>query len=150
MSLNLEQKQAVVAEVAKQVAGAQAIVMAENRGMPVADMTQLRAKARASGVYFRVVKNTLVRRAVADTPFAPLADKMVGPLAYGIGPDPVAVAKVLNDFAKDERPWVEALCEVIADNAALLAAGHDASFANKVHLALLAKGFLDKGDNGEK
>ncbi len=100
MGLNLEQKQAVVAEVAKQVAGAQAIVMAENRGMPVAAMTQLRAKARASGVYFRVVKNTLVRRAVADTPFASLADKMVGPLAYGIGTDPVAVAKVLNDFAK--------------------------------------------------
>jgi len=100
LGLNLEQKQAVVAEVAKQVAGAQAIVMAENRGMPVAAMTQLRAKARASGVYFRVVKNTLVRRAVADTPFASLADKMVGPLAYGIGTDPVAVAKVLNDFAK--------------------------------------------------
>src|SRR6187402_2914231 len=97
MSLNLQEKQAVVAEVAKQVAGAQAIVMVENRGMPVAAMTQLRAKARASGVYFRVVKNTLVRRAVADTPFASLADKMVGPLAYGIGPDPVAVAKVLND-----------------------------------------------------
>ena len=106
MSLNLEQKQQVVAEVAKQVAGAQAIVMAENRGMPVADMTQLRAKARASGVYFRVVKNTLVRRAVADTPFAALADKMVGPLAYGIGPDPVAVAKVLNDFAKGHEKFV--------------------------------------------
>lgn len=106
MSLNLEQKQAVVAEVAKQVAGAKAIVMAENRGMPVADMTQLRAKARASGVYFRVVKNTLVRRAVVDTPFALLADKMVGPLAYGIGPDPVAVAKVLNDFAKGHEKFV--------------------------------------------
>ena len=106
MSLNLEQKQAVVAEVAKQVAGAQAIVMVENRGMPVADMTQLRAKARASGVYFRVVKNTLVRRAVADTPFAPLADQMVGPLAYGIGTDPVAVAKVLNDFAKGHDKFV--------------------------------------------
>ena len=106
MSLNLEQKQAVVAEVAKQVAGAQAIVMAENRGMAVADMTQLRAKARASGVYFRVVKNTLVRRAVAETPFATLADKMVGPLAYGIGPDPVAVAKVLNDFAKGNEKFV--------------------------------------------
>ena len=75
MSLNLEQKQAVVAEVAKQVSGAQAIVMVENRGMAVADMTRLRAKARASGVYFRVVKNTLVRRAVAETPFAPLADQ---------------------------------------------------------------------------
>lgn len=106
MSLNLQEKQAVVAEVAKQVAGAQAIVMAENRGMPVAAMTQLRAKARASGVYFRVVKNTLVRRAVADTPFAPLAEKMVGPLAYGIGSDPVAVAKVLNDFAKGNEKFV--------------------------------------------
>src|SRR5512132_701176 len=106
MSLNLEQKQAVVAEVSKEVAGAQAIVMAENRGLPVAAMTQLRAKARASGVYFRVVKNTLVRRAVAETEFAPLADKMVGPLAYGIGPDPVAVAKVLNDFAKGNDKFV--------------------------------------------
>ena len=106
MGLNLEQKQTVVAEVAKQVAGAQAIVLAENRGMAVAAMTQLRAKARASGVYFRVVKNTLVRRAVADTPFASLADKMVGPLAYGIGPDPVAVAKVLNEFAKGNDKFV--------------------------------------------
>jgi large subunit ribosomal protein L10 len=106
LSLNLQQKQAVVAEVAKQVAGAEVIVMAENRGLPVADMTQLRAKARASGVYFRVVKNTLVRRAVADTPFAPLSDRMVGPLAYGIGTDPVAVAKVLNDFAKGNEKLV--------------------------------------------
>jgi len=104
--LNLEQKQAVVVEVAKQVAGAQAIVMAENRGLPVADLTRLRAKARASGVYFRVVKNTLVRRAVADTPFASLAEKMVGPLAYCIGPDPVAVAKVLSDFAKGNEKFV--------------------------------------------
>ncbi len=106
MGLNLQEKQAVVAEVAKQVAGAQAIVMVENRGLPVAAMTQLRAKARASGVYFRVIKNTLVRRAVADTPFAGLADRMVGPLVYGIGPDPVAVAKVLNDFAKGNEKFV--------------------------------------------
>jgi large subunit ribosomal protein L10 len=106
LGLNLEQKQAVVAEIAKQVAGAQAIIMVENRGMPVADMTQLRAKARASGVYFRVVKNTLVRRAVEKTPFASLAESMVGPLAYGIGPDPVAVAKVLNDFAKGHDKFV--------------------------------------------
>ena len=106
MSLSLLEKQAVVAEVAKQVAGAQAIVMAENRGMAVAAMTQLRAKARASGVYFRVVKNTLVRRAVVDTPFAPLAVKMVSPLAYGIGPDPVAVAKILSDFAKGNEKFV--------------------------------------------
>ena len=106
MGLNLEQKQAVVAEVAKEVAGAQAIIMVENRGMAVADMTQLRAKARASGVYFRVVKNTLVRRAVEKTPFESLAQSMVGPLAYGIGPDPVAVAKVLNDFAKGHDKFV--------------------------------------------
>jgi len=106
LGLNLEQKQAVVAEVAKVVAGAQAIIMVENRGMPVADMTQLRAKARASGVYFRVVKNTLVRRAVEKTPFESLAQSMVGPLAYGIGPDPVAVAKVLNDFAKGHDKFV--------------------------------------------
>jgi len=106
LGLNLEQKQTVVAEMAKQISGAQAIVLAENRGMAVAAMTQLRAKARASGVFFRVVKNTLVRRAVVDTPFATLADKMVGPLAYGIGPDPVAVAKVLSDFAKGNEKFV--------------------------------------------
>ena len=100
LSLDLQKKEAVVAEVAKQVSTAQAIVLAENRGMPVSDMTQLRAKARASGVYFRVVKNTLVRRAVVGTPFEKLSDQMIGPLTYGIGADPVAVAKVLNDFAK--------------------------------------------------
>jgi large subunit ribosomal protein L10 len=106
LSLNLQQKEAVVAEVAKQVAGAQAIVLVENRGMAVADMTKLRANARASGIYFRVVKNSLVRRAVADTPFAGLAERMSGPLAYGIGTDPVAVAKVLNDFAKGHEKFV--------------------------------------------
>jgi large subunit ribosomal protein L10 len=106
LSLNLQQKEAVVAEVAKQIAGAQAVVLCENRGMAVADMTKLRAKARACGVYFRVVKNTLVRRAVVSTPFALLSDQMVGPLAYGIGKDPVAVAKVLNDFAKGNDKFV--------------------------------------------
>ncbi len=106
LSLNLQQKEAVVAEVAKEISGAQAIILAENRGMSVADVTRLRANARASGIYFRVVKNTLVRRAVVDTPFALLADKMSGPLAYGIGTDPVAVAKVLNDFAKGNEKFV--------------------------------------------
>jgi len=106
LSLNLQQKEAMVAEVAKEISAAQAVVLAENRGMAVADMTQLRAKARASGIYFRVIKNTLVRRAVVDTPFAKLADKMSGPLAYGIGTDPVAVAKVLSDFAKGNEKFV--------------------------------------------
>ncbi len=100
MGLNLEDKKAVVAEVSAEVARAQAIVLAENRGLEVGQMTELRKRARGAGVYFRVVKNTLARRAVADTPFAELADQMVGPLAYGMSSDPVALAKVLHEFAK--------------------------------------------------
>lgn len=106
MSLNLEQKQAVVAEVSEQLAKAQAVILAEYRSIPVKGMTELRKKARGSGVYLRVLKNTLARRAVADTPFKGLAEKMVGPLAYGISSDPVAVAKVLQEFAKDNEKFV--------------------------------------------
>jgi len=84
LSLNLEEKKAVVADVAEQVATAQTVVVAEYRGITVEDMTQLRVKARKEGVYLRVLKNTLVRRAIADTPFAGIADQLVGPLAYGI------------------------------------------------------------------
>lgn len=100
MGLNLDEKQAVVAEIAAQVAKAQTIVVAEYSGMQVAHLTKLRAQARKSGVYLRVLKNTLVRRAVAGTPFEELAAEMTGPLIYGISADPVAAAKVLNDFAK--------------------------------------------------
>lgn len=100
MGLNLEDKKAVVAEVSAQVANAQTIAVAEYRGIEVGDLTVLRRKARESGVYLRVLKNTLVRRAVAGSPFAELADQMVGPLIYSISVDPVAAAKVLNDFAK--------------------------------------------------
>lgn len=100
MGLNLNDKKAVVAEVSAQVANAQTIAIAEYRGIEVGDLTVLRKKARESGVYLRVLKNTLVRRAVAGTPFAGLADQMVGPLIYSISADPVAAAKVLNDFAK--------------------------------------------------
>jgi large subunit ribosomal protein L10 len=82
------------------VANAQTIVIAEYRGIEVTDLTVLRKKARESGVYLRVLKNTLVRRAVAGTSFAGLADQMVGPLIYSVSTDPVAAAKVLNDFAK--------------------------------------------------
>lgn len=106
MSLNLEQKQALVAEVSAEVAKAQAIVLAEYRSLSVGHMTDLRKKARTSGVYLRVLKNTLARRAVADTPFAGLADQMVGPLAYGIAADPVAVAKVLHEFSKENDKLV--------------------------------------------
>ncbi|QDF98816.1 50S ribosomal protein L10 [Azoarcus sp. DD4] len=100
MGLNLDDKKAVVAEVSAQVANAQTIAVAEYRGIAVGDLTVLRAKARESGVYLRVLKNTLVRRAIAETPFAGLADQLTGPLIYGISADPVAAAKVLNDFAK--------------------------------------------------
>ncbi len=100
MGLNLNDKKAVVAEVSAQVANAQTIVIAEYRGIEVTDLTVLRRKARESGVYLRVLKNTLVRRAVAGTEFAGLADQMVGPLIYSVSADPVAAAKVLNDFAK--------------------------------------------------
>lgn len=100
MGLNLDEKKAVVAEVSAQVANAQTIVVAEYSGIEVGDLTKLRAQARKSGVYLRVLKNTLVRRAVAGSAFAGLADQMSGPLIYGISADPVAAAKVLNDFAK--------------------------------------------------
>ena len=106
MSLNLEQKQAVVAEVSAQLAKAQAVILAEYRSVPVKNMTELRRKARGVGVYLRVLKNTLARRAVAETPFKGLSEKMVGPLAYGISSDPVAVAKVLQEFAKDNEKFV--------------------------------------------
>ncbi|MFZ3019725.1 MAG: 50S ribosomal protein L10 [Gallionella sp.] len=100
MSLNLQEKQAVVAEVGAQVAQAQTIVLAEYRGIGVADITKLRANARQSGVYFHVLKNTLARRAVQGTPFEALGEKMVGPLVYSISSDAVAAAKVVYDFAR--------------------------------------------------
>ncbi len=100
MSLNLQSKKDVVAEVTAKLANAQAVVIAEYRGLPVEHITVLRSQARASGVYLRVLKNTLARRAVQGTPFEKLADQMVGPLAYGISEDPVAAAKVLHAYAK--------------------------------------------------
>ena len=100
MSLNIEEKKEVVAEVSARLAKAQAIVLAEYRGLPVEQITVLRSQARASGVYLRVLKNTLARRAVQGTPFEKLGDQMVGPLAYGISEDPVAAAKVLHAYAK--------------------------------------------------
>ena len=100
MGLNLEEKKAVVAEVSAEVAKAQAIVVAEYRGLEVGNMTELRRQARNAGVYLRVLKNTLARRAVKDTPFEKLSDQMVGPLIYGMSSDPVATAKVMNEFAK--------------------------------------------------
>lgn len=106
MSLNLDEKKAVVAEISTQLTSAQTIVVAEYSGLEVAHLTKLRAQARKSGVYLRVLKNTLVRRAVEGTAFAGLADQMVGPLIYGISEDPVAAAKILSDFAKSNDKLV--------------------------------------------
>ena len=100
MGLNLEEKKAVVAEVSAQVASAQTIVVAEYSGLEVAHLTKLRSQARNAGVYLRVLKNTLVRRAVAGSACADLAGSMTGPLIYSISKDPVSAAKVMNDFAK--------------------------------------------------
>ena len=100
MSLNRSEKEAVVGEVAALAAKAQTLVMAEYRGITVADMTKLRVAARGAGVDLSVLKNTLARRAVAGTPFEVAAESMTGPLIYGFSEDAVAAAKVIADFAK--------------------------------------------------
>ena len=106
MGLSLEQKQAMVSEVAAKLAGAQAVIVAEYRGLNVERATQLRARARKSGLYLRVLKNTLARRAVQGTPFEKLTEQMSGPLMYGIAADPVAGAKVLSEFARENEFFV--------------------------------------------
>ncbi|WP_298014839.1 50S ribosomal protein L10 [uncultured Castellaniella sp.] len=100
MSLNRQEKAVVIEEVAAEVSRAQSIIVAEYRGLDVASVTVLRKTARESGVYLRVLKNTLVRRALSGTPFDGLSAQLTGPLIYGISTDPVAAAKVLSDFAK--------------------------------------------------
>jgi large subunit ribosomal protein L10 len=106
LGLSLEQKQATVSEVATTLQGAQSLIVAEYRGLNVERITQLRSKARKSGVWLRVLKNTLARRAVQGTPFEKLSEQMVGPLMYGISQDPVAGAKVLCEFAKENEQFV--------------------------------------------
>lgn len=106
MSLNLEGKKEVVSEVIANIAKAQTMVLAEYRGTGVVNMTNLRAEARAKGVYLRVIKNTLARRAVEGTSFEVLKDQMVGPLIYSFSEDAVAAAKVVNDFAKGNDKFV--------------------------------------------
>ncbi len=106
MALTRAEKENVIAEVSAQVAKAESIVFAEYRGLEVAAMTNLRKRARAEGVYLRVLKNTLVKRAIVGTPYEQLSGKLVGPLVYGISDDPVACAKVLDGFAKDNDKLV--------------------------------------------
>ena len=100
MSLNRSEKEAVIKDVTELAAKAQTLVMAEYRGVTVADMTKLRTEARSSGVALSVLKNTLARRAVAGSGFEVAADQMTGPLIYGFSEDAVAAAKVVADFAK--------------------------------------------------
>ncbi|SFU99114.1 LSU ribosomal protein L10P [Polaromonas sp. YR568] len=100
MSLNRSEKQAVIDEVTGLAAKAQTLVMAEYRGITVADMTRLRSQARDKGVTLSVLKNTLARRAVAGSAFEVVSDQMTGPLIYGFSTDAVAAAKVVSDFAK--------------------------------------------------
>ena len=100
MSLNRNEKQTVVTDVAAQVARSQTLALAEYRGMTVEHLDALRKIAREKGVYLHVLKNTLARRAVAGTPFEVASDSMVGPLIYGFSEDAVAAAKVVSDFAK--------------------------------------------------
>ena len=100
MSLNRSEKEAVITDVTSLAAKAQTLVMAEYRGITVADMTKLRSAARSNGVTLSVLKNTLARRAVAGSAFEVLSDQMTGPLIYGFSVDAVAAAKVVAEFSK--------------------------------------------------
>jgi len=100
LSLNRSEKEAVISEVTTLAAQAQTLVIAEYRGITVADMTKLRNQARSNGVNLSVLKNTLARRAVIGSSFEIVADQMTGPLIYGFSVDAIAAAKVVANFAK--------------------------------------------------
>ena len=100
MSLNRNEKAAVVTDVSAQAARSQTLALAEYRGLTVDHLNKLRREARDKGVYLHVLKNTLARRAVSGTPFEVAQGAMVGPLIYGFSEDAVAAAKVITDFAK--------------------------------------------------
>jgi large subunit ribosomal protein L10 len=110
MPLNLEDKKALVTEVSAIAAGAQSMVAAEYRGLSVGQMTELRAKARAQGVYLRIVKNTLARKALAGTSFEQVGPRLKGPLVLAFSKDdPGAAARVVKAFAKDNEKLVATL-----------------------------------------
>lgn len=107
MALSLEQKKAVVAEVAEVAQSAHSAVAAEYRGITVEKMTAMRAKARAEGVYLKVAKNTLVKRAVEGTDFECMAEELTGPLLFAFSiEDPGAAARLIKDFAKENDKLV--------------------------------------------
>ena len=110
MALNLEGKKALVAEVAEVAARAQSVVAAEYRGLTVGQMTELRARARRQGVYMRVVKNTLARKALAGTSFESVGPRLKGPVVLAFSKDdPGAAARVVKDFAKGHDKLVATL-----------------------------------------
>ena len=106
MGMNRSEKETSVNAIAKQISTAQAVIVAEYRGVTVGQMTALRKEARTAGVYLKVLKNTLARRAITGTPFAQLSEQMTGPLVYAMADDPVACAKLLDWFAKDNEKLV--------------------------------------------
>jgi len=107
MPLRLEDKKALVAEINAIATTAQSVVAAQYRGLKVTQMTDLRVKARNSGVYLRVVKNTLAKRAVAGTPFECVGAKLKGPLVLAFSQnDPGAAARLVKAFAKDNDKLV--------------------------------------------
>jgi large subunit ribosomal protein L10 len=113
MALNLEDKKTLVAEVAEVAAKAHSVVAAEYRGLTVSQMTDLRSKARTQGVYIRVVKNTLARKALAGTSFESVGPKLKGPLVLAFSKDdPGAAARVVKDFAKANDKLVATLVSI--------------------------------------
>ncbi len=113
MALNLEQKKSIVAEVAEVAASAFSAIGAEYNGLTAEQMTELRAKARESGVYLRVVKNTLARRAVEGTEFECMTEGLTGPLVLAFSmEDPGAAARVIKDFTKENDKLVVKLVSV--------------------------------------
>lgn len=106
MSLKFDEKKAIVAEVSNEISKAQIVILSEYRGLKVSQFTELRSKLREAGIYFRVIKNTFVRRAVQNTPYSELSNQMVGPLVYGLGKDPVLTAKILHEFSKNNEKLI--------------------------------------------
>lgn len=118
--LTLDEKKAIVADVSQHVTSAQSTVAAEYSGLTVEEMTELRVNARKAGVYLRVVKNTLAKRAVEGTEFECIKDSLVGPLILAISPEePAAAARVINDFSKEHKNLV---VKIVALRGKLLAA----------------------------
>ncbi len=103
MSLSLDQKKTVISEATEAIASARAGVLAEYRGFNVQQLTSLRAEARNAGVWIKVVKNNLARLAVRDSDFECLAEHFTGPVIFSASEDPVAVARVMAAFAKDNE-----------------------------------------------